>query len=232
MKDTLYKYLNRARMISFFNDPGVSFSSTALFEDKREGLCTSNPPNNQPEVMLRQMYGQSRYGVLCLCGNSTSMQMWDKYAENGQGIMVGLNSTHPFFCQDPFEDCWNKIVYDDKLPVIPNPSFDVLFEKANDSDYEATVIDVLRRAILRKDEKWAFEDERRKRAVLRKPTTWDHYSFPVGDIPDIIQAIYLGANICEHGLINCQRFATKHGTPLFQANISDGFVVFETIPVK
>lgn len=230
LPDTLCKYLNVSRMKDFLNNPGVSFSSVAKFDDKREGICTSYLPNNQAEDMLRMAYENSPYGVLCMCENSLSVPMWEKYAEMHCGIMVSFNPTHSFFNKDPFEKQWNKVSYTDEVPILPPAPIDIIFGSGTDEHYRKSVFGVLRQAILRKDAQWSFEEEWRKRAVLSRPKCWDSHLFPQAEIHDIIHSVSMGANISKEHKTLCQEFTSRYNILLYQAEIVNSSTVRFTLP--
>lgn len=222
--DTLYKYLSVSRTRDFLENPGISLSSVCLFEDKREGICQSHLPDEQAERMLRDFYENSRYGILCLCENSTNFEMWEKYAEDHRGIMVGFDPMHPFFKQDPLEPGWNKVNYADNVPTLPEcPAHDLA---SPPQEYKSKVVEVLREGILRKDEKWRFEAEWRKRGVLAEPASWRGFYFSPGEISSIVRFVCMGANINKEDKSLCEAFCNRHQIPLYQATLSDSSVTF------
>lgn len=222
--DILYKYLNVKRTLGFLEKPSISFSSVCCFEDTREGICRSHLPCLQAERMIRDSYERSCYGIFCLSENSCSIPMWKNYTDEHEGIMVGFNSKHPFFMQNIFEQSWNKVKYTDDIPVLPEfPSLELLAHTPP-SEYRDEVFEILRKAILRKDTKWEYEAEWRKRAVLSQPGDYDIHYLPQDDISDIIYSLTVGMNTSQENKTLCHKFCQQYKIDLFQADISTGEV--------
>ena len=91
------------------------------------------------------------------------------------------------------------------------------------------VFNILKQAILRKDSKWSYEAEWRKRAQLSKPRIYDPYIFPKEIINDIICCICMGANIYQEHKKYCHEFSQRHNTALYQIKLSDCDVEMKTV---
>lgn len=97
--------------------------------------------NYKPED-FRELAAQ-RFGVTCFSANRDNDLMWAHYADNHQGIVVGIES-----------DYFGPLVYDvqydssrvEYSPIIPS-----------ETDRSARIISVLRR----KSPRWQYEEERR-----------------------------------------------------------------------
>lgn len=130
--------------------------------------------------------------------------------------MIGFNSAHAFFTQDPLESTWNKVNYTDNVPTLPM----WLGFGSPPQEYKEKVIKILKESILRKDKKWQFEAEWRKRGVLEKAGTWRSFHFPQRGIGSIVRFMCMGAKVSIEDKSLCEAFCQCHQIPLYQATLS------------
>lgn len=68
------------------------------------------------KVMLGNIKSVNEVGVFCLTETASSEQMWNEYADGGEGFAIAFDSTTPGFEQLKAKGLLGKVSYSDELP--------------------------------------------------------------------------------------------------------------------
>ncbi|MFM5639319.1 DUF2971 domain-containing protein [Aeromonas veronii] len=161
------------------------------FEETRAGLIARVKEKTNPFIVGQELMAclSDNLGVLSLSRAEDNLLMWSHYAEEGKGIVIGLDDEHSFFKQQNSAGRTTRpisVVYTNKRSKIV-PGEDRYYEKL----------------LCEKPRDWAYEEEERLfRVFLSKEDSLgkDAYGMDVilTDLPKAaIKAVYLGYNISE-----------------------------------
>lgn len=171
----LFKYMPYRER--FFSNPSLCFTALSDFNDPFEGQIrmsslesaaynmkknsgtpwepiTNNDPSLQQQLLAaRKIVPNDELGILSLSGSKHSLLMWAHYAKKHEGIVLGLDSLHPFFNQT--------------IPPKKSPPEDTSFlGKLHSVSYDRIRhnIEIGTRSfqnLLRKSDEWMYEKEHR-----------------------------------------------------------------------
>lgn len=130
------------------------------------------------------------FGVLSMTANPSNDEMWEKYADNHQGICVGVDSKTLFECVN---GGGGEVQYTDKLPTI---------DFFRDNWVEKYI-----KNVYFKESKWSFEEEYRLHKMWKHKALDDERNIILPE--ECISEIHLGENIAEKDRMEIMKIAKE-----------------------
>ena len=163
-------------------------------------------------------------GILSLSSDCTSAPMWASYADNSKGIILGFDTSSPFFNRQRSEKDemyhLREVVYEDRLPG---------------GTLSETNPDIL----IRKSKSWEYENEWRMLAPLEKADT--SFITPTGDEvflfafpPTAVSQVILGLNTDTETTSKVQEILSRNSdlSHITIKKIKKGPSGFEVTPLQ
>lgn len=155
------------------------------------------------------------YRIFCLTDTKTSIQMWENYADNHQGVVVRIT---PNIEMDSKFQLLKKVRYFDRRPPMYDSLRGFLLEAlfGNKQQLVAKRIDKI---IYSKTKEWEYEREYRLAVALADGEDFETMPYGEGEISEM----YIGAN-CNQGLKRLlirMAFARNPEIKIYQAHLSE-----------
>jgi hypothetical protein len=128
----LYKYVPPER-IDILENLQVRFGRPTDFNDRFDTAYLVPKSHGIPASAAR-FHLKNRLGVFCLTERSDNHLMWVHYADNHAGFILGFNTSAPFFSENG--RILDKVIYQSRPSVFPEPNLRACFYKANVWAYE------------------------------------------------------------------------------------------------
>jgi Protein of unknown function (DUF2971) len=125
------------------------------------------------------------YRILCVSECNDSEEMWQRYAEDHQGIVLRIA---PNLGKDSKYQLFGPVIYREKRPALYDSVLDFQ-EGSLFGDQQERIKEILRKIIYAKTLPWSYEREYRLAIPLREGEDWNTLPYH----PEEISELYLGA---------------------------------------